>query len=339
LSSAIADTLVVRDRGYLNDVRLGNQTAPTASAVKTARAELATISSEQEPPMTATAERRAFYLEPAPMTALPVDFAQDLPRDVAGVFALVQGLMMHQFWTQAYGEALTDAGRAQTHARSTAQMLGLAHGMDPAPLCVARPPARRVIGVCRHFSVLASALLRRAGVPARARCGFGLYFDGTPVDHWVVEYWDAAAGGWRLGDAQLDAVQIGALKPSFDPLDVPRDQFLVGGEAWRRCRTGEADPMSFGIMDMHGLWFVAGNLVRDIAALNNMEMLPWDVWGVMPQPGEKPDAAALAQLDAAAAISLAPDARFNDLRALYADRGWRVPEQVMNAVTQQVDVV
>jgi hypothetical protein len=182
-------------------------------------------------------------------------------------------------------------------------------------------------------------LLRRQGVPARARCGFGLYFDGTPVDHWVVEYWDATAGAWRLGDAQLDAVQLGALKPSFDPLDVPRDQFLVGGEAWRRCRAGEADPVSFGILDMHGLWFVAGNLVRDIAALDNMEMLPWDVWGVMPQPDEAPTAAALAQLDAAAAISLAPDARFDELRALYADAGWRVPGQVTNAVAQRVDVV
>jgi hypothetical protein len=59
----------------------------------------------------------------------------------------------------------------------------------------------------------------------------------------------------------------------------------------------------------------------------------------MSQPGEEPGAAAVAQLDAAAAISLAPDARFDELRALYADEGWRVPARVMNAVTQQVDVV
>jgi hypothetical protein len=32
---------------------------------------------------------------------------------------------------------------------------------------------------------------------------------------------------------------------------------------------------------MHGLWFSAGNLVRDIAALNNRETLPWDFWGAM----------------------------------------------------------
>ena len=30
---------------------------------------------------------------------------------------------------------------------------------------------------------------------------------------------------------------------------------------------------------MRGLWFIAGNLIRDAAALNNMETLPWDVGG------------------------------------------------------------
>ena len=34
----------------------------------------------------------------------------------------------------------------------------------------------------------------------------------------------------------------------------------------------------YGIFDLRGLWFVAGNVMRDFAALNNMEMLPWDVW-------------------------------------------------------------
>jgi hypothetical protein len=179
--------------------------------------------------------------------------------------------------------------------------------------------------------------LRRAGIAARARCGFGCYFGPDPVDHWVVEYWDGAA--WKLGDAQLDPVQLAALKPSFDPLDVPRDQFLVAGEAWRRCRAGEADPMRFGILDMHGLWFIAGNLVRDVASLGGMEMLPWDVWGLMPGPGESASEAVTAELDAAARLSLDPDGHFDALRALYERPEWRVPAEVFNAVTQRSDAV
>jgi hypothetical protein len=278
----------------------------------------------------------AFYLAPAQMTALPAGL-EATPDDVAGVFALVQGVTMHPFWAQAYGQTLTPERQAQTHTRSATEMLEAIRRLDAAPIGVARPPEREFTGNCRHHSVLASALLRRAGVPARARCGFGLYFDGTPVDHWVVEYWDGAA--WKFGDAQLDAVQQAALKLRFDPLDVPRDAFLVGGEAWRRCRAGEADPMSFGIMDMHGLWFVAGNLVRDIAALNNMEMLPWDVWGAMWEPGQEPSPETLAALDAAAPLSLDPDAHFDEIRALYERPEWRVPAQVFNAVAQRVDTV
>lgn len=285
--------------------------------------------------MTSSEQIRAYYLEPAPMTKLPEGFAEELPRDTRGLFGVIQGLLMHQFWAGAYGETLTPARIAQTDVRSTRAMLALMHEADAAPLCEPRAPSQRVIGVCRHFSVLGVALLRRHGVPARARCGFGLYFDGAPVDHWVIEYWDGAT--WKLGDAQMDEVQRSALKLPFDPLDVPRDQFLVGGEAWRRCRSGEADPGAFGILDMHGLWFVAGNLVRDIAALNNMELLPWDVWGAMFQPGEEPAPERLAAFDPAIPLSLDPDANFERLRTFYDQPDWRVPDQVLNAKTQQLE--
>jgi hypothetical protein len=82
-------------------------------------------------------------------------------------------------------------------------------------------------------------------------------------------------------DAQLDDFQCQELEIGFDPLDVPRDQFIVGGKAWLSCRNGETNPDNFGIFDMHGMWFIRGNLVRDIAALNKVELLPWDGWGLI----------------------------------------------------------
>jgi len=89
-------------------------------------------------------------------------------------------------------------------------------------------------------------------------------------------------------------------------------------------------------MDMHGWWFIAGNVVRDIAALNNREMLPWDVWGAMPQPGQEPDAATF---DAWAALTLDPDAHFDALRKLYATEAVHVPKVVFNAVLQRPEPV
>ena len=72
----------------------------------------------------------------------------------------------------------------------------------------------------------------------------------------MAEYWNDAQQRWILVDAQLDSFQCDAMKIPFNPLDVPRDQFIVGGRAWQMCRTGQSDPDQFGIFDMHGLWFI-----------------------------------------------------------------------------------
>jgi hypothetical protein len=258
-----------------------------------------------------------------------------LPGGVASLAAIVPGLLLHEHWASNYGLELSEARRNETHTRSARAMLDRALALDASPLDRKRAVEHRVVGTCRNFSVLSVALLRRQDIPARARCGFATYF--TPeciVDHWVAEYWNADEGRWIMVDAQLDELQRSHLHPDFDPLDVPRDRFLVAGEAWRRCREGKADPARFGIMDMRGLWFIAGNVIRDVAALNGMEMLPWDCWGAMPQPGESIDAERLALFDRLAALCLDPDRNIAELRAVYeADERLRVPPKVYNART------
>jgi hypothetical protein len=180
-------------------------------------------------------------------------------------------------------------------------------------------------------------MLRAQGMAARARCGFGAYFEkGKFVDHWVTEYWNEAQKRWVLVDPQLDARQRELFKVTFDPLDVPRDQFVVAGDAWKLCRAGKADAKAFGILDMHGLWFVAGNLIRDVAALNNHEMLPWDVWGAMARSDAELD---LAFFDRLAELSPAPDEYAEALRAAYRDKRVAVPGTVFNAVLNRPDAV
>ena len=178
-------------------------------------------------------------------------------------------------------------------------------------------------------------------MPARARVGFGAYFEpGKFVDHWVVEHWSEAQGRWVLTDAQLDGLQRQALKVDFDPLDVPRDRFVIAGDAWTQCREGKGDASKFGIFDMWGLWFIAGNVMRDFAALNNVEMLPWDCWGADPQPNETLSDAQISLFDRLAGLTLDPDKRFAELRDLYAsDASLRVPAEVLNALTQRTERV
>ncbi len=260
-----------------------------------------------------------------------------LPHDVGGLAQVVQGLMVHEHIAPAYGLTLSPEQHAQAHLRSVEKILETIAAQDRKPLPVARPAGERVVGVCRHFTLLHVAMLRAQGVAARARCGFGAYFvERMFIDHWVTEYWNEAQKRWVLVDAQLDGRQRELFKIGFDPLDVPRDQFLVAGQAWELCRAGKADPDSFAILDMHGLWLIAGNVIRDVAALNNREMLPWDVWGAMTRNDAELD---LPLIDRLAELSHAPDEHPAELQAVYEDQRIAVPGTVFNAVLNRPDPV
>jgi len=192
-----------------------------------------------------------FYTRPGTMTSAGryAPLLAGLPRDIPGLAAVGHGLLIHEHMAEGYGVTLSDEQRSSVHVRPVEQMLELIMGSDGRPLDVAREPAARLPVNCRHFTVLMVTMLRAQGTPARARCGFGGYFGtGWFEDHWVTEYWDSGQQRWRLIDPQIDDVQQGWFHTEFELTDVPRDQFLVGGEAWRRFRAGEADPARAPLM-------------------------------------------------------------------------------------------
>jgi hypothetical protein len=266
-----------------------------------------------------------------------------LPAELPALCRAVQGLLLHIFWAERYGVSLTDERRQEVQLRHVARMLTRLRELDDRPLSIARPPERRLVGNCRDFSTLLCAILRHQGVPARARCGFGVYFTpGHYEDHWVCECWNAAEQRWVMVDAQLDEVQRQVLGIAFDPCDVPRDQFLPGGKGWQLCRAGQADPDCFGIFDMHGLWFVRGDMVRDLASLNKVELLPWDCWGLIEGEDKSLSQDDMALLDRVAALTLAGNEAFPALRALYEDEArLRVPPVIRTwpgATAQEVRI-
>ncbi len=261
----------------------------------------------------------------------------ELPQNVAALCAVIQGVLIHRDLAFAYGATFPQERQRDAHIRPVAAMLARIHELDGNPLALAREPGRRMVGVCRHFTLMLCAMLREQGIPARARCGFGAYFTrGRFEDHWVCEYWNAGEARWVLVDAQLDAVLRKMLTPDFDPLDVPRDRFIIAGDAWQMCRAGRADPDLFGlsfIPHLHGSWFIAGNVIRDLAALNRMEMLPWDVWGLMPSAEAALSDETKSLLDRIAALTLANDDALSEIRAIYkSDDRLSVPSVVFNAL-------
>jgi hypothetical protein len=267
-----------------------------------------------------TAQPLEYYTRPGFMTdpGEHADLLEDLPTGIPALCQVVQGLLLHVYWAERYGVELSEERQREIEIRQVSEMLARIQGMDDRPLAVERPLERKLVGNCRDFSVLLCAMLRHRGVPARARCGFGAYFTpGMYEDHWVCEYWNGDEGRWVMVDAQLDALQREVLGIPFDPCDVPRDQFLVGGKAWRMCRAGGADPEKFGIFDMHGLWFIRGDLVRDLLALNKVEVLPWDGWGLIAKEEQSLSAGDIALLDRVAELTLVDDPPFAEVRAIY----------------------
>ncbi len=282
-----------------------------------------------------------YFAHPAAMTAADRYAKQfdDLPTDLAQLCAAVQGLLIHRDWAPIYGVAFSDDRKPEVQIRPVSEMLEQIFALDDRPLKIARAPERRLFTVCRHFALLLCAILRHREVPARTRVGFGTYFTpGKFEDHWVCEYWNAAEARWVLVDPQLDPAQLKFLKPDFSPLDVPRNRFVIGGDAWQMCRNRGADPARFGIWDLRGSWFIRGNVVRDFAALNRVELLPWDASGALmrgPEADTTPSAEENAFVDRIAALSLAGDDAFGEIRATYdGDDRLRVPREIRSFTDQ-----
>jgi hypothetical protein len=233
---------------------------------------------------------------------------------------------VHIYWVNRYEiDPPEERKKAEVNLRGVQPKLARLLELDPSPFNIPRPPERRLVGNCRDFSLLTISILKGRGIPARARCGFGAYFMPDHYeDHWVVEYLDARQGRWIMVDTQLDALQRRVLHVGFDTLDMPPSQFITGGQAWLMCRRQGFDPDQFGISEWHGWDFIRGDLLRDVLALNNVELLPWDFWAALATPVAQLSEAELARLDTLAELTANPagpndftQANFESLSSMY----------------------
>jgi len=277
-----------------------------------------------------TKEILSFYRTPGLMTdaSNQSDMLESLPSEVGGLVDAVQANLLHVFWAERYGRFLSEIDKTTLNIRPISEKLAILRAINPAPLICPRSLEQRQVGNCRDFTLLLCTILRYQGVPARARCGFATYFlPNHYEDHWVCEVWNTAQARWMMVDAQLDALQQQVLQIDFDPLDLPKGRFIPAGLAYQMCRKGQADPDTFGIFDMHGLGFIQGNVVRDLLALNKVEILPWDWgWGYLTEASF----ANLALFDHLAALLVAEDEAYPQLRAIYLnDPSLAPPETAM----------
>ena len=224
--------------------------------------------------------RRIAYDEPGPLTAIAADLLPSvvgLPVDAVDLCRAAQRLVILPDFATAAGMA--GERQAEKSIRGITELLQQLLHLDPSPLEAKRSATHRVVGTCRHFALMSTAFLRHRGFAARARCGFATYFQpGQYLDHWVTEYWHPRDERWVRIDSEILGLPFVEA-----PHDLSVGEFLTGGEAWELCRGG-ADPRLFGVHGVDYAWGIAevrGNAIRDLAALNKIEMLPWDEWGRM----------------------------------------------------------
>jgi len=204
----------------------------------------------------------------------------NLPNSIAGICEVVHGLVIHKDGTKdLYGFDLPDDRKLESNTRYIAKILKVLVGLENSPLNRIQDPQRRFAGSCRDFAIITCSILRHKGIPARLRCGFaGYFFSDWYSDHWVCEYLDKSEFKWKLVDAELGIEETRRYEIDFDKTDIPRDKFLVAGKAWLDCRSGKLNPDILGVkeIDIKGYWFVRASVLRDLASLNKIELLPWD---------------------------------------------------------------
>src|SRR5579863_2853441 len=257
----------------------------------------------------------------------------DLPHDIGGLCRVVQGLIIHYRGGEMFNYTIPDERKVEIDTRYIPKMLARIQELDQRPLTEERPPEQRFVGCCRDFATLFCSMARYRGIPTRTRIGFAAYFDPTfKSDHEIAECWDADEQRWRLIDPEMSPPHIRENKITFDVLDVPRDQFMVGGLVWQMYRSGQTDPNLYGVdpdSDVKGAWFIQNKLIQDLAAQNKKELLLWDGWCLMLK--EEMNGDDLALLDQLARITQGGNDTFDEIRAVYeSDERLRIPPVVMN---------
>lgn len=204
---------------------------------------------------------------------------EGLPTSIPSLCDIAHGLVLDFALCHLYAVYLLEERIKDVQSRYVEKILEKVQQFQKGSLTKIRDPKNRVVGTCRDFAIVLCSMLRHQKVPSRLRCGFETYFNsGKYEDHWIVEYWNKDQNKWILVDPEIGEIEKEKEGVVVDPYDVPRDKYLIAGVAWKKVREGKTNPKDFGVstINLSGLWFVRSNVLRDFAALNKMELLPWD---------------------------------------------------------------
>ena len=232
----------------------------------------------------------------------------ELSTDPASLSAVARNLIVHY---RASGHDLPAENRDDINARWLEDILDLDQTRHPKPLAKARPATQRVQGCCRDHTLFCVGVLRSHGVPARSRVGFGGYFlDGWNHDHVIVEAW--LDGRWHRFDSEIEGPR--QLLPT--PMDIGTSEvgsggFVTAAQVWASYRQGGLDAETYGVDPtvpvLRGERFIFDEVIYEVAHRFGDELLLWDGWGRIGEPGEPVSDGDAAWIDGVAEKLLASD--------------------------------
>ncbi len=162
----------------------------------------------------------SYYTRPAVMTATGryAPLLEPLPRDIAGLAAVGQGLIVHEHMAQeGYGVTLTEADRASVHTRPVEQILAQIVARDDRPLDIAREPAgpaaRQLPALHRADDRAAPGPGHAGQGPLRVRRVLRRRHVRGPLDLRVLERGPGALGAGRRADRR-EAARAGSRSTS-----------------------------------------------------------------------------------------------------------------------------
>ena len=139
---------------------------------------------------------------------------------------------------------------------------------------VNREAKNKIQILCRGNAVLLASILKAKNIPARVRTGFAKYHYRTGLcdDQWNTEYYDYEENKWIMVDSS--GVGGNTTIPN-EMINIPKNQFITGAEAWIGTRNNTLKLNGIKIMN-NGGWteleaaWVA--LVNDFNAVMNNEI-------------------------------------------------------------------
>ena len=132
---------------------------------------------------------------------------------------------------------------------------------DPRGLVKDRKPENRLVLACRENAILLASILKYRGIPARVRGGYATYLiPDFHTNHAICEVWNENDKRWMLVD------------PSTGMIDLSRDKFDFGNDAWLKMQKKEIDPTLFGMPGQHpGVLSITAIVCTDLAFILGTE--------------------------------------------------------------------